>query len=167
MARRLSVLFALLLGLVALSAAPASAEPTYGPTGGSVVVSSSTVSSGGSVVVRACGFQPGSTVTTTIQVNGQSRSGPSGTVNKKGCARLKVTLTSAGNNLILVSGTGANGAALVVSTNVLVTGAANSGSGLPRTGGDLTALWAGIALLIAGGALVGVTRSRRGARVPA
>ncbi len=160
MARRLSVLLALLVGALFVGIAPASAA-TYPGTGGTVTVSSSTVSSGGAVTVRGCGFQPGSTVTSTVTNNGQVSNGPSGTAGNDGCVTLNLTLTATGGNLILLSGTGADGGALTVSTTVTVTAPASAGGGLPRTGGDLTALWAGIALLLAGGALVAVTRTRR------
>ncbi len=41
----------------------------------------------------------------------------------------------------------------------------DSGSGLPGTGGSLEPLWVGLALLGAGGVLVAVFRSRRGAKI--
>ena len=168
MARRLSILLTLLLGALIAGTSPASAAPAYPSEPAGVTVSSTEIGAGGSLTARACGFEPGSTVTSTVRINGRSRSGPSGTAGPDGCVTLRFTLVRPGEALLSFSGTGGDGNALVVTARVTVRGSGDSsggtggtGGGLPRTGGNLTALWAGVALLIAGGALVGVTRTRR------
>jgi LPXTG-motif cell wall-anchored protein len=177
MIRRATVLIATAVAaLVVGSAAPASAV-TYPGGGGTVTVSAGVIAPGGTVTAQACGFEPGTDVETSVETSRGVREAGTVQAGDDGCATATFTITASGEATLFFTGMGADGSFITESTTITVrAGGAGSGDGnggggddgagagsggLPQTGGSLTPLWAGLALLVAGGALVLSTRSRR------
>jgi hypothetical protein len=86
----------------------------------------------------------------------------------RGNATVRVSLTQAGSYVVSARGLSADGTmrtvsvALVVAGNDVTTaGGTAPQSGLVHTGADLTTLWAGLGLVLAGTLFVTVSRSRR------
>jgi len=163
---------ALVVGCLAMlsTAGVATADNGYGPESGNAQVSKTVVTAGSSVTVGGSGFCIGSLVTATFTRNGtivdtQTKTATNGSVS------FTFTPAQTGSYKVKLKGTGKN----CTNPRVLGTkfgvrsaaaGGANgpgavNGSGLPRTGADLTTLWAGLGLLVAGGLLVSVARNRR------
>jgi hypothetical protein len=85
-----------------------------------------------------------------------------------GAATVRVSLTEAGSYVVSARGRAADGTmrtvsvALVVAGNDVTTaGGTAPQSGLVHTGADLTTLWAGLGLVLAGTLFITVARSRR------
>ena len=85
-----------------------------------------------------------------------------------GAATVRVSLTEAGSYVVSARGLAADGTmrtvsvALVVAGNDVTTaGGTAPQSGLVHTGADLTTLWAGLGLVLAGTLFITVARSRR------
>ena len=86
----------------------------------------------------------------------------------RGAATVRVSLTEAGSYVVSARGRAADGTmrtvsvALVVAGNDVTTaGGTVPQSGLVHTGADLTTLWAGLGLVLAGTLFITVARSRR------
>jgi hypothetical protein len=190
----------LVLGL----GATASATSRYPGTDPSITVSDSAVLPGETFTLRAGGFRPGSTVTVTVTLQEGQAAGELGVVatggsgfgagfvvvrtataartysavaDSAGFISLPIKLGAAGSYTIVASGTGPNGAAVSVTSSVLVTtdagtagsvraGSSASGGALARTGVDnlATTVWIGFGILVLGGVLVAVASGRGGAR---
>ena len=115
-----------------------------------------TVAPGGTVTVSGDGFEPGCSVQFSATQGGDSSAeGQVLTADEDGNVSTTVKLTESGTNVLTLSGCGR-----VLTAQVTVTAGAAAG-GLPGTGGDLTSLWAGVGLLLAGSLMVAVSRSRR------
>ena len=197
MIRRVPVLLATLAAALVVGVSPATAEPVYGPGGGTASASATAIEPGGVVNVEACGFAAGARIETHVRYGDDVTAGPVVASGSGGCATNGFELTREGIAVLSFTGlsgesseAGRRGASAVVastdgseyitvSTTVRVGDvpvAGNGGGGtdgngagggggdesLPKTGGNLTPLWAGLALLVAGGALVGTTRRSRG-----
>ena len=166
-------LAALAVALVAtMGLAGVASADTYAPESGNATVSATVVTSGKPATVGGSGFCVGSSVTATLTRNGtivdtQVKTATNGSVS------FTFTPTQTGNYKVTLKGKGTNcNAPRALGTRFTVRSAAAGGangpggvqgnaSGLPHTGADLTTLWAGLGLLVAGGLLVSVARSRR------
>lgn len=167
--RLLKILFGA-MATVVVAAAPAAAQ--YPGTTSTTVAPTSqtagTLAVGSETTILSCGFRPG---TATATVNGASAG--SDTVDADGCVRSTLavlgtsqvrvdgttTAATCTNDVLAVTGTGANGAARTVTTSF---GIDCPGGTLPRTGTSIVP-WAlaGGALLGFGALLVVVSRRRR------
>jgi len=181
--RHLLVIVPAILAAFAL-VAPASAAPTYPPGGpGPLKATATRVQPGGSVTLSGSGFAPGGKITISTSRSAQALGGggrgalfaaaprawlaPTGVVatvsaNSSGVATAKVKLSEPGTWIVTFRGPNASGGVRVLKTRIVVAGSTSS---LAKTGVDLTFLWAGLGLLVAGGGLVALTRVRRRARV--
>jgi hypothetical protein len=90
------------------------------------------------------------------------------TSDARGAATVRVSLTEAGSYVVSARGRSADGTMRTVSVALVVAGkdvaAADqnvSAGGLVHTGADLTTLWAGLGLVLAGTLFITVARSRR------
>jgi hypothetical protein len=176
--------------LAALAAgSPVSAQPTYPPGGpGDLAVSDTTVAPGEPFTVSGSGFAPGAEVTVLTSLSSQALGGGGrgalfaaapltrlqtasvwGTVtaNSNGVATATLKLWKPGTWTITMRGPNATGGTRILNTQVVVVGD-RGGAGkeeLTKTGADLTFLWAGLGLLVAGGGLVALARVRRRVRI--
>ena len=123
---------------------------------------------------NACGYQPGATVSVTV--DGQA--GPSATANGSGCVALQITIvdnshvrvngvtfnSSCGSNSIVTTGPGANGSTLSQTDTFTVSCAAaptTSRGGLAFTGANVMKIGgAGLLLIAFGAGLVAIERRR-------
>ncbi len=158
--RRLLALATLAFAGSAL-AAPA-ALAAYTPSSGQGTVSSTTTTQGGTVQFSGDGFQPGGTVSVTV--NGTSVG--SATAGANGTFVLGVKLTACGTNTLTGTGTDPNGGARSVSSVVTVTCAAAAvpqKGALPFTGTNfaLPGLALGLGLVLLGTFAVTLGRRRR------
>jgi LPXTG-motif cell wall-anchored protein len=162
--------------LLLLLASPASAQTN--PSGQQGQHVDSTASDNGTISCSGDGFKPGSdeefSIASTPTVLGHATADASGHVTLT--APLPGNITP-GTHTVTVSGIGANGQPLSLSTQVLVSAAAAAnaarnagvapattapGSNLPRTGSDNSGLIRiGVLLVALGGGAVLVTRKRR------
>jgi hypothetical protein len=183
--RHLFVLVPLVLAVLA-AGSPVSAQPTYPPGGpGDLEVSDTTVAPGEPFTVSGSGFAPGAEVTVLTSLSSQALGGGGrgalfaaapltrlqtasvwGTVtaNSNGVATATLKLSKPGTWTITMRGPNATGGTRILSTEVVVTGD-RARRELTKTGADLTFLWAGLGLLVAGGGLVALTRVRRRVRI--
>jgi len=182
--RSISVIVPVVLAALAASA-PASAAPTYPPGGpGDLQVSATRVVPGAPVTISGAGFAAGGKITVTTTRSAQALgAGGRGvgfaaalpaqlatavwgtvTANSSGVATASVKLTEPGTWTVTFRGPNADGGTRVLNTRVVVTGSAGQ-SQLSKTGANLTFLWAGLGLLVAGGALVSLARLRRRVRI--
>jgi hypothetical protein len=94
---------------------------TYGPKPGTITVSSTVVTQGGSVKVRADGFCPETAAKLTVTVSGSRyRSSFLTGSNGRGIIYATVKLTETGSNKIQLSGCRAGGGGLVLAARVRV-----------------------------------------------
>ena len=140
--------------------APAQANGTYPVVRGDATVSATTVTVGGSVTVSGDGFGD-CPVALTVRVGNRVYITETLTPDGNGDVSATVELTRTGRNVLELTGCTPDGGTQVLSARVTVQGAGTQGRDLPRTGNDLTSVYAGIGLLAAGSLLVGVTRQRR------
>lgn len=153
-------------------AGPALAESDpYAPAPGEATASATTVTQGGTVTVSGKCFKPGTPVTVTVRQGGRLLQRHQINANSAGKASITLTLTKVGTNTVRLFGkrsAACGGGTQVLGVKIQVRPAAASnakGKELGATGADLTPLWGGLALLVAGGTLVAVGRKRRGALV--
>lgn len=167
---------AMAIAFAAVLVAPAAAQ-AYEPTPQTATVSSGSVAPGEAFNFTAGGFAPGSTVRVTVnrdnvRINGVATSSAYLTADSEGRVSASIRIRGdAGRATMTATGTDVNGDAVSVSTTIRVLGQSASsvrdrdddGTGLARTGTDGTAqtVWAGVALLGAGAALVLFTSVRR------
>jgi len=185
--RQIFVIVPVFLAVLAASA-PASAA-TYPPGGpGDLQVSATTVAPGEPVTVTGSGFAPGAEVTvltsfSSLALGAGGRgavfaAAPAArfatatvwgtvTANSNGVATARIKLSKPGTWTVTFRGPNAGGGIRVLNTRIVVTGAQGGSAGkqLTKTGADLTFLWAGLGLLVAGGALVALARIRRRVRI--
>lgn len=152
-----------LLTVLGASAAQAQYSPSF------ITCSPTTVAPGGSVTCEAGYFDPGSTVTWTLD----GKTVGTSVANASGVATITFKVPegySAGNHTVVASGTAKGSptsAKLTLEAGITVTGASTTAapsgtSTLPRTGSDsgmLATVAAG--LIVAGGLLVITSRQRR------
>lgn len=180
--RRVLATFVAAAVAVMLSAGVAAADPTYPPTGptGGGSVSDTQVPPGQTFTFHAIGYKPLSLVTITYSL---FQGGSQGTAlraalrgetfttkaDAKGEINVKLSIDTQGTFLITASGVDPSGAPHYVASVVVVKKAAKPVPGggttgkpskMPRTGADLTWLYAGLGLVLAGGVLVLTTRTR-------
>jgi hypothetical protein len=156
-----ALMIAVLMGLVA---APASAQqyPPKKPTCG---VSDSSISPGDQVTVSGKHWQPGSTVTFTLQPEGIKLG--SATVGKNGKFSAVVTIPDSvepGAHTIVCSGIDRKGDPFVLGTTIQILGVVGGGGGAAFTGTVLNVpLWMVLiaALFAAGVVAVVIGRRRR------
>jgi len=167
-------------GLVVLgstSAMAASPSQAYPPVAPSLTVSANSIVAGGSVIVTAKGFLSFSTASVTwtgagaLGVGGKAfgaaaggfRMGAKSTAaDAVGVVTASIRLISVGDHTITVAGTAATGSAVSLSTVVTVTAAVAPSGNLPHTGAPLLLYTAaGLMLVLLGGLVVMVVRSRR------
>ncbi|MGH8895240.1 MAG: hypothetical protein ACRDWY_18335 [Actinomycetes bacterium] len=154
--RRLVLVMSLALAAAMALGSPATAAD-YPTESGDATVSATVISQGGTVTISGEGFAAGCDVRLFVTQGGEvSAPGQNLTADADGSVSTSVKLTERGSNVLTLEGCGQ---ALTARVNVRAAAAGNAG--LPGTGGDLTSLWAGMGLLLAGSLLVGVTRSRR------
>jgi LPXTG-motif cell wall-anchored protein len=156
-------LVALSAVLLLAMAGPAHAGDGYADED-TATVSDSTVTPGQSVTVTGEVFQPGSSV--TFSLSGSVLG--SATANQAGVASLtfEVPGLDAGTYTVEVSGTGADGLPLTVSTTFEVLAAGSGAGDLPTTGssGTVSMTQIAVAALAGGGLLVLLANKRRTAK---
>ena len=157
-----ALMIALLVGLVA---APASAQQ-YPPNRPTCGVSDTTISPGDQVTVSGNDWQPGSTVTLTLQPEGISLG--SASVGQNGTFSAVVTIPDSvqpGTHRIVCSGIDRRGDPVILATTVqILGGVVGGGGGAAFTGTVLNVpLWMVLiaALFAAGVVMVAIGRRRR------
>jgi LPXTG-motif cell wall-anchored protein len=187
-ARRIVLVLSLVL--VSIGAGPAvGAAPVYPPAGsGGLQVSASRLQPGEELEVAGSGFAAGGEVAVVVARSPATIEGGGGntlstlTATSEGEAATTIELPE-GEWVVGLRGRDPSGDMRVLTTSVVVTDSASSGDGseraaeskgdgsdseagagsdstLPKTGDDLTFLWAGLGLLVAGSALVAIARAR-------
>jgi hypothetical protein len=179
--RVLATALACLLAVFSLTASGAYADPVYPlPTAGQGSVDSSVVQAGTCVTFSGSGFKPG----TPVVIKDDGKVVRTVTADSSGTFSTPVCFSSnahIGPHVLTGAGTGANGAARVVTAIVTVFGVTDTqpvsggngggagngnGGGLPFTGLDVATLVAlGLGLVLAGVGLA--TRGARRRRRPA
>jgi LPXTG-motif cell wall-anchored protein len=164
---------------VPAGAEPATPVPSYPPVPGGATVSVTNVTAGGAVTVSGSGFAADSTVTIIVDVEGHSPVSTSTvTAGAAGTVSVRLLLTVAGKNTIILAGVDPNGAPRVLTTVVLVAppgaGLPPQAGGLPPQGGGAGGLPAtganilsplvlgGVLVLGGAGAIIAARRRRRG-----
>jgi LPXTG-motif cell wall-anchored protein len=159
--RRTLTLVGLTMVGVLLVAGPAWA--TYPPDGPSVGTPSSDVANGGSTTVSGSGWEPGSTVSLTVQSTPQSLG--TTTVADDGTFTKDVVLPclDAGTHTITASGTASDGTAKSSTTTITVSGSCTDPGGgtLPHTGSNVASLLTLTAGLCLVGAVLLIVANRR------
>lgn len=163
-----------LMASVAL-VAPAAAEP-YAPQVGNATVSATVVAAGQTVEVGGSNFCPGTEVSIVVtDAKGKIQDRATATADADGDVQADVSVQSPGRMTVTITGTAKSDCTTsrVLGTKFSVrsrnaAGAPGPGTGnnqaggLANTGGSgLTPLWLGTGLLVAGGLLVGLARTRR------
>jgi LPXTG-motif cell wall-anchored protein len=170
--RRLFAIAGLLVAVTALTMGTQPAAAQYAGAG-TATVSNPTPTPGGSTSITACCFQPGTTVTFTLDggtVVGTAVAGSTGAATATvtipaGTSVGAHTITAAGSNI--TDGTPLTVTAdLTVVAGVVVTAAPAATGTLPKTGSSFTTLLltgAGVGLVVVGGLVVLAGRRRRDA----
>lgn len=163
-------------GTLGISGPALAVDATYPPgEEPAVTAPQEPVEAGSSVTLTASGFRAGSTVTFTItSAEGDVSAAATGdsvlvtgtaTADDAGVATATLQLPedASGTLNVLASGVAPDGSPLEVRSTLTIAGdGGGTGGDLPRTGGSLTPLYIGLALLIAGVAFVVIARRRRG-----
>lgn len=138
----------------------------YPPRRGNLTVSDSTVTPGQSIKAQGCGFRPASTVAVDF-LSDPVRVGTA-TAAADGFFSVDVTIpanASRGRHTLEASGVDANGAVLVLSAGLTVTG---PGGALPTTGSSsgkaLSVAGAGLVVIGAGAVIAARRRRAQGAQ---
>ena len=153
------------------TSSPTTAAPAGGNQNGGTHVKGETFSN------QLCGYQPGATV--TLSVDGQA--GPSATADGNGCVTVQVTIVdnshvrvngvtfnaACGPNSVITTGPGANGSTLsetdsfTINCGTAATPTSSNGGGLAFTGANILKLsGAALLLILFGAALVAAERRR-------